>query len=224
MQLNVKEFLNQADVKEQIYPGKRIIHACRQTGEYKSHCVVVDWRDPEKIRIEVKAGLSGKTLDVKQLKYYPVSFQMPTYVDIKVINDNKDDEKEDEDEKSKSGKGGSGGKKPAKRKTMDEMTSVALKAFSAVTEGNIPEIGKIVEMVVLGTKIAKESFGNVMGKFAEQIKNTKIATTELLANAGNFVTKYKPPSFMEPTGNETADYKYDREKNADIGYRRPSVG
>lgn len=220
MQVNVKEFLEESGITEAFYPGKKLVHSCRQPGEYKSHCVVLDWRDPSKIRIEVKAGLSGKDLEPSRLKYYPVSFQTPTYVDIEVVNDNADDnEDEDEEEKGKgtSGKGGSGSKKPGKK--LEEVKLMAASAFGDVVEGKVPELGKIVEMVVLGTKIAAEAYGNVMGNLAHGIAHAKVSTTDMLAHAGKFVTKYMPPSFMKPTGDEQANYKYDREKNADIGYK-----
>ena len=218
MQVNVKQFLEESGITEAFYPGKKLVHTCRQPGEYKSHCVVLDWRNPEKIRIEVKAGLSGKDLEPTKLKYYPVSFQTPTYVDIEVVNDN--DEKEDEEEKGKgsSGKGGSGGKKP-KKNNLDAMKLMASEAFGDVMEGKVPELGNIKEMVVLGTQIAAEAYGNVMGKLAHGIAHAKVSTTDMLAQAGKFVTKYMPPSFMKPTGDEQATYKYDREKNADIGYK-----
>lgn len=219
MQVNVKQFLEESGITEAFYPGKKLVHTCRQPGEYKSHCVVLDWRNPEKIRIEVKAGLSGKDLEPAKLKYYPVSFQTPTYVDIEVVNDN-DDDKEDEEEKGKgsSGKGGSGGKKP-KKNNLDAMKLMASEAFGSVMEGKVPELGNIKEMVVLGTQIAAEAYGNVMGKLAHGIAHAKISTTDMLAQAGKFVTKYTPPAFMKPTGDEQATYKYDREKNADIGYK-----
>lgn len=219
MQVNVKEFLEEAGITEAFYPGKRLVHSCRQAGEYRSHCVVFDWRDPSKIKIEVKAGLSGKDLEPSKLKYYPVSFQTPTYVDIEVVNDNKDDDKEDEEKgKGTSGKGGSGSKSP-KKKSLSEMSLMASEAFGSAIEGKVPELGKIVDMVVLGTKIAAEAYGNVMGKLAHGIAHAKVSTTDMLSQAGKFVTKYTPPSFMKPTGDEQATYSYDREKNADIGYK-----
>lgn len=219
MQLNIKQFLEEAEITDAFYPGKRIVHSCRQAGEFKSHCVVLDWRDPSKIRIEVKAGLSGKSLDPKELKYYPVCFQSPTYVDIEIVNDNDDRAEEEEEEGKASGKGGSGGKGLKKSSLLKDMSS----AFASVTEGKIPALGKIVEMVIMGKDIAVEAFGNVMGALAKQISHAKISATDLLANAGKFVTKYTPPSFMKPTGNEDATYKYSREKNADIGFS-PSGG
>ena len=214
MKMNVKQFLSEVGVTEDFYPGKRLVHSCKQTGQFKSHCIVLDWRDPSKIRMEVKAGLSGRDLEPQKLKYYPVSFQTPTYVDVEVVNDNAEEE---EESKGKGKASGGGGKQP--KRNLNDLKAMASNAFSAVVEGIVPESGKIVEMVVLGTKIAKESFGAVMGEFAKQIKNAKISTTELLSRAGDYVTKYTPPAFMEPKGDEQAQYKYDREKNANIGYK-----
>ncbi|MGB0720405.1 MAG: hypothetical protein ACPGRX_08025, partial [Bdellovibrionales bacterium] len=159
--------------------------------------------------------LSGKDLEPDRLKYYPVSFQTPTYVDIEVVNDNE----EDEDEESQaSGKGGSGGKKP-KPKKLDEMKMLASEAFGSVMDKAAPELGKIVEMVVLGTQIASEAYAQVMGKLAHGMEHMKIAATDLLASAGKLVSKVEPPAFMKPKGDETVKYNYSQEKNADIGYR-----
>lgn len=216
MQVNVQEFLQEAGITEAFYPGKRLVQSCKQTGQYKSHCVVFDWRDPAVIRIEVKAGLSGKSLEPKDLKYYPISFQAPTYVDIELVNDNEDDE-----ERQSSGSGGGGGKQPAK-KGLKDMKSVAFAAFGDVIEGKVPELGDIVDMMVMGKQIAENAYGKVLGALAEQIKRAHICGTELIAKAGKFVTKYTPPSFMKPTGNEDATYQYDRGKNFDIGYQKPS--
>lgn len=225
MQVNVKKFLEESGISEPFYPGKRLVHPCRQVGEYKSHCVVMDWRSPDHVRIELKAGLSGKDLAPEKLKYYPVSLQSPTYVDIEITNDNKgekEDKSEEEEGKSSSGKGGGGGKKPA-GKRLEDVKLMAAGAFGSVMEGKIPEMGVIVGMVVMGTEIAQEAYANVMGKLAQGIAHAKVSATDLLARAGDFVTKYEPPSFMKPKGDETASYKYDREKNADIGYR-PGFG
>jgi hypothetical protein len=216
MKVNVKEFLQESGITEPFYPGKRLIQPCKQTGEFKSHCVVLDWRDPDKIRIEVKPGMSGKDLAPERLKYYPVSFQTPTYVEIEVVNDN-EDEKSDGEKSGSSSSSSGGGKAP--KKSLSDMKLVAFEAFGDAIKHKVPELGRIVDMVVMGTKIAAESYGRVMGVLSHQIQHAKISATELLAQAGNFVTKYTPPSFMKPTGDESVVYKYDREKNADIGYR-----
>ena len=92
MQTNIEELLKKSGLDEQLYPGKRVVKKCRQSGEYKSHCVVYDWRNPDKIVIEVKAGLSGRDLPPDELKKYPVSFQAPTFFEI--IIDKKKENKE----------------------------------------------------------------------------------------------------------------------------------
>jgi hypothetical protein len=217
MQVNVKKFLEESGITEAFYPGKRLVHTLQQAGEFKSHCVVLDWRDPSKIRIEVKAGLTGKDLEPARLKNYPVMFQTPTYVNIEVINDNvKEDSEEEEGKSSSSSSGGSGG---FKKKSLSDVTLKASNAFGSAIAAKVPELGKIVEMVVMGTKLAEAAFSGAMDKLAHGIQHMKISTTDMLAQAGKFITKYTPPAFMKPTGDETATYKYDREKNADIGYK-----
>lgn len=219
MQVNVEKFLADAGIDEKFYPGKRIVKQCRQSGDHKSHCVVLDWRDPEKIRIEVKPGLSGRDLVVEKVKKYPVSFQTPTFVEIEVVNDN--DDEEDEETGKASGKKGGGSKG---QKLGKENGGLMAAAFASLAEGVIPDLGEIKQMVVMGTEIAAEAFESVFNKLTDQISKAKIGATDLLAQAGKFITKYTPPAFMEPTGNEDASYKYDAEKNADIGYSSPGLG
>lgn len=84
MRVNIEEFLQTCGLDEPLYPGKRVVKKLPQPGEYKSHCIVYDWRDPDVIRIEVKAGLSGRDLPAKELKKYPISFQSPTYIELEV--------------------------------------------------------------------------------------------------------------------------------------------
>lgn len=224
---NVKNFLKDAGITEPLYPGKRLVQACRQEGQYKSHCVVMDWREQDKLRIELKAGLSGKTLPIEDLKKYPVSFQSPTFIDIEIVNDNdkEDDEDEEEESKGKSGGGSKGQKKGSKKDASLAEASFAMsKVFGDVMEGKVPELGEIKEMVVMGMKIAEAAYNSVIKSLAKQIAHSKVCGTELLAKANSLVTKFMPPAFMEPKGDETATYKYDREKNANIGMRSPSIG
>lgn len=215
MKLNIKEFLKESGIKEPFYPGKRLVRQCVQTGQFKSHSVALDWRDSEKIRIDIRAGVTGRTLPNDQLKKYPVSFQSPTYVVIEVSND----DVEDEDE-SKGKSSGGGGKGNKKKKSLGDMA----RAFGEVIEGKIPDAGKIVEMVVMGKEIAAEAYSSVLMTLKNQIEHAKICTTALMAKTGSLVTKFTPPAFMEAKGDETATYKYDREKNLDIGFKAPVIG
>lgn len=221
MKVSVSEFLRESGIEEPFYPGKRLVQPCRQSGEYKSHCVVFDWRDPDKIVVEVKPGLSGRTLEAEKLKNYPVSFQTPTFVEVEVLNDNEDDE--DEEETKGKGKAG-GGSKGQKKKKLGEMSALINKAFTDIAEGRVPDLGEVTKMVVMGMEIASEAFDSVFTAFSAQIKNAQIKTTDLLGKAGKFITKYTPPSFLAPKGNEDAVYKYDVEKNENIGYAGPSLG
>lgn len=220
MKINIQEFLDHCGITdEKIFPGKRLIRKLRQPGEFKSHCVILDWHHADLLHIEVKAGMSGHTLPNADLKKYPVCFQAPTYIDIKTNAG--DDAREDEDEEEgRSGRasGGGGGRK-LKKTVQGEMVS----AFSDVMEGKVPERGDIKKMVVMGKEIARESYAQVMEKLAEQIRQTKIIATDLLAEAGKFITKYTPPAFMKPMGDEDKPYKYDRTKNEPM-FGRPLMG
>lgn len=84
MDVNIQELLERCGLDEPLYPGKRVVKKLPQPGEYKSHCVVYDWRDPDKVLIEVKAGLTGRDLPPKELAKYTMSFQSPTRIEIDV--------------------------------------------------------------------------------------------------------------------------------------------
>ena len=217
MQVNIKEFVSQAGLDEPFYPGKRVIKLCPQPGEYKSHCVVYDWRTPSHIRIEIKAGLTGRDLPTQDLIKYPVSFQAPSFIEIDVesgemrtlsakdIAANDDD---DDEESGSSGKSGGGGKRPAKKSLSQSMSS-----FSSAVEGLLPERGKITQMVIMGMSIAEDAYTSVLNKLFTQVEHAKISATDLMAAAGKLVTKFTPPAFLKPKGDETKVYKYNREKN-----------
>ncbi len=221
MKINIQEFLDHCGITdEKIFPGKRLVRKLRQPGEFKSHCVILDWHHADLLHIEIKAGLSGRTLPNADLKKYPVCFQAPTYIDIKTKANDDEEREEEEEGEGRSGRasGGGGGRK-LKKSLQGEMVS----AFSTVMEGKVPELGDIRKIVIMGKEIAKESYAQVMEKLAEQIKQTKIIATDLLAEAGKFITKYTPPAFMAPTGGEDKVYKYDREKNEAM-FGRPLMG
>lgn len=219
MQLNIKQFMLDTGIEEAFYPGKRLVKSCHIPGDHKSHSVVYDWRDPAKIRVDVKAGISGRDLDNKILRQYPVSLQSPTFVEIDVVNDNDEDEDESEGRAS-----GSGGGKGMKKKKLSEMGGLMTKAFANISEGKVPELGDVTKMVVMGMEIAREAFEAVMKVFVQQVEHARIAPTDLLAQAGKFITRYTPPAFMQPKGDEDKTYKYDRSKNENIGMRGPSMG
>ncbi|MDY0029365.1 MAG: hypothetical protein RBR86_05435 [Pseudobdellovibrionaceae bacterium] len=222
MHVNIKEFVEQSGLNEPFYPGKRLVKPCPQPGEFRSHCVVYDWRDPAKIRVEIKAGLTGQDLAAKDLARYPVSFQAPSYIEIDVqtgdmktvtqkLVANDDDEEDDEDGDGRTGKSGGGGKRPSRK--LEEDVSHSRLSFSSAVEGAMPQIGKVVDMVIMGMKIAEEAYDSVMSRMTKQISHAKISATELVAAAGKLVTKFTPPAFLKPHGDENKVYKYNREKN-----------
>ena len=209
MEVNIKKLLSEAGLEEEnMYPGKRAVKRFPH-GEFKSHSLELNWLNPHLFRWSVHAGLSGHTLPAKELKKYPVSFQTPTYVEIETDLESKRAD-EDEGEEGRGGKtsGGGGGKSPQK-KSLRLMSE----AFGTVVEGKIPEVGKIVDMMVMGMKISEKAYGAALEVLAHQVKAMKIVATEILAHAGNFVTKYTPPAFLQPKGDEDKVYKYSREKN-----------
>lgn len=216
MQINIKEFIAQSGLDEPFYPGKRLVKLCPQPGEFKSHCVVYDWRDPNFIRIDIKAGLSGRDLPANDLVNYPVSFQAPTYFIIDVQRSeihtySSNDDSEDETDTGSKGKSSGGGKRPAQKKK--SFLAASLSSFSSAVEGSLPSEGFISKMVVMGKEIAKDVYASVATKFIHQIEHAKISATDLMAAAGKLVTKFTPPAFLKPTGDEQKVYKYNREKN-----------
>lgn len=217
MKVNILKFLDHIDIKDSLYPGKRIVKPCKQIGEYKNHSVVIDWRDPDTIELNIRPGLSGKILAPEVTKKYPVCFQMPTCVKISVLNKEKKKKDDDEEDEKKGKSGGGGGKKPA-RKKLEDIELIASR-FEESVQGQIPKLGEIKEMMIMGKEIAKEAFENAFTELAKQIAHAKITVTEILAKAADLVTKVEPPSFIKPSGQETASYNYDRDKNADIGFK-----
>ncbi len=211
MQVNIQELVKETGLNEQLYPGKKLVKKYVQPGEYKSHCVAFDWRSSDLLRIELKAGLTGRTMDLKDLKNYPVSYQAPTYLEL-ITSDSAQEEEEDETEGKSSG--GSGGKKPATKKLEDQ--ALSLNAFDKVTEGDIPESGKIEKFVVMGKELAQEAFAQAFDNFKEQLHQTKVMAMDIMKNVSDIIKKATPGGGLEAKGNESVKYKYDSEKTAGL--------
>jgi hypothetical protein len=203
MQVNVNELIEASDLKEPLYQGKRVVKKYPVAGDHKSHCVVFDWRDQNELHVELKAGLTGRTLDAKELGNYPVSFQARTFLDIETATAN---ENEDEEEGSgttgRSGKGG-GGKRPAKN------------AFAKALDTEHGEAGKIKRMMVMGKEIAAEAFGAAYESLKEQLHQTKIAAMDIMKGVTN-IERVTPGGGLQASGNETTNYAYNIEKNSNM--------
>ena len=212
MIVDIKDLIRKAGKEEQFYPGKRILKRYTVPGEFKSHCVVFDWQT-DTIKVELKAGLSGRNLDVKELKNYPVSYQAPTYLELEAENDDEDQKEEDEDEtKGKSGKGGSGGKKPKVVRLED--SDLSLSAFDKATDGQVSEKATITKFVVMGKELAQEAYAKAFENFKEQLAQTKVMVMDIMKDVGNVIKKATPGGGLEAKGTENVKYKYDTEKTA----------
>jgi hypothetical protein len=213
MKVDIKELLEATDLKDEtLYPGKRLIKKYVQHGEFKSHCIVLDWHDPKTFRLELKAGTSGHTLDAKELRHYPVTFQASTYLDVKTVNDNEIHDEDEEDEEGSRGKSGGGGKKP--KRSIDDPDLSSMDAFSKIADGAISTLGEITKFVVMGKEIAKESYGQALDNLKHQMAQTKVMVMDLMKDVGNVIKQVTPGGGLEARGNESIKYRYDAEKTA----------
>lgn len=212
MQVNIQELVQETGLDEKIYPGKKLVKKYVQPGEYKSHCVVFDWRS-DVLRVELKAGLTGRDLDLSDLKKYPVSYQAPTFLEL-IADKEVEAKTEDEDEEDEEGKGksGGGGKKPAMKKLED--SDLSLSAFDKATDGDVPEMGQIEKFVVMGKEIAQEAFGQAFENLKEQLHQTKVMAMDIMKGVSDVIKKVTPSGGLEAKGNEQIQYKYDVEKTA----------
>ena len=214
MHIDIKKFIKDCGLEERFYPGKRFVKKCAQPGEFKSHAIIYDWSNPDLIRVEVKAGLSGdhSNLLPQELAKYPVSLQAETFFEIdaksgQLMKRSSDDDEDEEAVGGSKGKSGGRGQKKGKKKSLSAL------GFSEAVAGRIPEVGELTKAVIMGMEIAKEAFEPVLEAFIAQAEKSKIMASDLLSKAGKFITKYQPPAFLEAKGNEDAPYKYDSEKN-----------
>jgi hypothetical protein len=213
MQVNIQELVHETGLDENIYPGKKLVKKYIQPGEFKNHCVVFDWRS-DLLRIELRAGLTGRDIDLSDLKNYPVSYQAPTYLELisgDALDSKANDEDEEEEEGSK-GKSGGGGKKPAVEVLED--TDISLNAFEKVTEGDVPETAKIEKFVVMGKELAQEAFAQAFDNLKEQLHQVKVMAMDIMKDVGDVIKKVTPSGGLEAKGDESVNYKYDTEKTA----------
>ena len=207
MKVDVKELLTSAGLEnEGFYPGKRIVRKYVQHGEYKSHCAVFEWHD-DTILFELKAGMTGRTLDAKELKKYPVSFQARTYLEIETAND------DEEDEEGSKGKSGGGGKKPGMNK-LEESGLSSIGAFTKMADGAVSTLGEVKKFVIMGKEIAREAYAQAFENLKVQLAQTKIMAMDLMKDVADIIHKATPGGGLAARGDEDIKYKYDAEKTA----------
>lgn len=208
MKVDVKELLSSAGLEDEgFYPGKRIVRQYLQHGEYKSHCAVFEWND-DSILVELKAGMTGRTLDAKELKKHPVSFQARTYLEIEASNDD-----EEEDGEGSKGKSGGGGKKPGVHK-LEESSLSSLGAFTKMADGAVSTLGEVKKFVIMGKEIAREAYAQAFENLKVQLAQTKIMAMDLMKGVSDIIHKATPGGGLAPRGDEDIKYKYDAEKTA----------
>lgn len=82
-EITAQEFLKKTGMEESMAPG--MIKYKHVTGDKEggSYTVVYDWRtNTDKIRVEVRPGLTGKKPDDKEMKKYAVWLQTENYVEL----------------------------------------------------------------------------------------------------------------------------------------------
>jgi hypothetical protein len=204
MRLKITDLLERLGLAaETLYWGKRLVKPLPQPGAFKSHSVVAHWVVPERIRIDLRAGLSGKTLTGKDLAQYPLPFQTETFFEFAVEDDDAKDKKDGK------GKAGSGGGAALRKKKDDLLTGF----FAQAQDQSLPTHAQLARGVVMGMEIGKNALENVFDLFCQQLQAAKVLASDLLASAGKTITRYTPPPFMSPRGDEHKVYKYDRAKN-----------
>lgn len=190
MKVNVIELSNSAMLDEPLYPGKRLVKKYAVPGDHKSHCVVFDWHETRQLHVELKAGLTGRSIDAKELRQYPVSYQAPTYLDIMFVD------ADDEETEGKSG-GDSGG--------------LSMKAFGKAMGGKIPTRGEIKKFVVMGKELAKESYAAAYENLKAQLAQVKVMAIDLMQGV---IKRATPGGGLQAKCDEVIKYKYDAEKTA----------
>lgn len=211
MKVDVKDLLVSAGMeKESFYPGKRVVKKFTVHGDHKSHCMVFTWHD-KVIRAELKAGLSGHTLDAKELRHFPVSFQAPTYLEVET-DQQETGEQEDEDEEGTSSASGKGGGKKPHMKKEEELST--MRAFSKMADGAVSTLGEITKFVIMGKEIAKEAYAQAYENLKVQLAQSKVMAMDLMKGVSDIIHKATPGGGLTPRGDETIKYKYDAEKTA----------
>lgn len=83
MEMNVKQFLDKTGLNENLQPGEVKFKKHIGEKESNSYTVVYDWKsDLNKIRVEVRPGLSGYMPLAKDLKKYALWLQTENYVEF----------------------------------------------------------------------------------------------------------------------------------------------
>ena len=81
--ITAQDFLRKTGMEEPMAPGMIKYRYVTGDKEGGSYTIVYDWRsNPEKIRVEVRPGLSGQMPAQEELKNYAVWLQTQNFVEL----------------------------------------------------------------------------------------------------------------------------------------------
>ena len=81
--ISAEDFLKKTGMEEPMAPGMIKYRYVTGNKEGGSYTIVYDWRsNPEKIRVEVRAGLTGKMPPKDELKNYAVWLQTQNFLEL----------------------------------------------------------------------------------------------------------------------------------------------
>ena len=81
--ITAEDFLRQAGMEEPMAPGMIKYRYVTKDKDGGSYTVVYDWRsNPDKIRVEVRPGLSGKMPAKDEMKNYAVWLQTQNFIEL----------------------------------------------------------------------------------------------------------------------------------------------
>ncbi len=81
--ITAQDFLKKTGMEEPMAPGMVKYRYVTGDKEGGSYTIVYDWRsNPEKIRVEVRPGLSGKVPAKDELKNYAVWLQTQNFLEL----------------------------------------------------------------------------------------------------------------------------------------------
>lgn len=81
--ITAEDFLKKTGMEEPMAPGMIKYRYVTGDKEGGSYTIVYDWRsNPEKIRVEVRPGLSGKVPAKEELKNYAVWLQTQNFLEL----------------------------------------------------------------------------------------------------------------------------------------------
>ncbi len=87
MQLSLQEFLTKTGLEEDLAPGEVKLKKHPSDKEGNSYTVVYDRKtDPQKVRVEVRPGLSGLMPMPQDMSKYAVWLQTQNFVEFEIGN------------------------------------------------------------------------------------------------------------------------------------------